>query len=208
MASEARPSSRIPDPPTAAPGKGHEPKLFPSHLRLHSDPDRRPAGVPYSYRERGPTWGIPVMSFVQLAANPDSRDPGSTDAAAAQRHVFTVDNHGVSATIGRVSSTHPLRAAAAACDRAQPGRPAPVVAQQSSAASNSTSSCAEPMCWIHRLPGPVGARDRHRRAAEAVPAVRTCTIGPPTAPNSVPTNRPSPKQICRSQPRDHRRSDP
>ncbi|MDI6627775.1 MAG: alpha/beta hydrolase [Rhodococcus sp. (in: high G+C Gram-positive bacteria)] len=62
-------------------------------------------GTTYSYRELGPTGGIPVVFFVHLAANLDNWDPRIVDPIAQNRHVITFDNTGVGASSGRVPST-------------------------------------------------------------------------------------------------------
>ncbi|OZC72515.1 alpha/beta hydrolase [Rhodococcus sp. 15-725-2-2b] len=62
-------------------------------------------GTTYSYRELGPTGGIPVVFFVHLAANLDNWDPRIVDPIAQDRHVIAFDNTGVGASSGRVPST-------------------------------------------------------------------------------------------------------
>lgn len=62
-------------------------------------------GVTYSYRELGPTGGIPVVFLVHLAGNLDNWDPRVIDPIARNHHVITFDNRGVGATTGSVPDT-------------------------------------------------------------------------------------------------------
>lgn len=59
-------------------------------------------GVTFSYRELGPTGGVPVVFFVHLAATLDSWDPRIVDPIAQHHHVITFDNRGVGASTGKV----------------------------------------------------------------------------------------------------------
>ncbi|QRY42760.1 alpha/beta hydrolase [Mycolicibacterium boenickei] len=61
--------------------------------------------VNYSYRQLGPTGGVPVIFFVHLAATLDNWDPRVVDPIAAHRHVIAFDNRGVGATSGKVPGT-------------------------------------------------------------------------------------------------------
>lgn len=59
-------------------------------------------GVTFSYRELGPTGGVPVVFFVHLAATLDNWDPRIVDPIAQHHHVITFDNRGVAASTGKV----------------------------------------------------------------------------------------------------------
>lgn len=59
-------------------------------------------GVTFSYRELGPTGGVPVVFFVHLAATLDNWDPRIVDPIAQHRHVIAFDNRGVGASTGKV----------------------------------------------------------------------------------------------------------
>lgn len=59
-------------------------------------------GVTFSYRELGPTGGVPVVFFVHLAATLDNWDPRIVDPIAQNHHVITFDNRGVGASTGTV----------------------------------------------------------------------------------------------------------
>src|ERR687897_884725 len=62
-------------------------------------------GVSYAYRELGPKGGIPVISFVHLAATLDNWDPRIIDPIARNHHVIAFDNRGVGASTGQVPDT-------------------------------------------------------------------------------------------------------
>jgi pimeloyl-ACP methyl ester carboxylesterase len=62
-------------------------------------------GVTYSYRELGPTGGVPVVFFVHLAANLDNWDPRIIDPIAERHHVIAFDNRGLGASTGNVPGT-------------------------------------------------------------------------------------------------------
>ena len=59
-------------------------------------------GVTFSYRELGPTGGVPVIFFVHLAATLDNWDPRIVDPIAQHHHVIAFDNRGVGASTGKV----------------------------------------------------------------------------------------------------------
>lgn len=59
-------------------------------------------GVTFSYRELGPTGGVPVVFFVHLAATLDNWDPRIVDPIAQHHHVIAFDNRGVGASTGKV----------------------------------------------------------------------------------------------------------
>ncbi|GLZ53480.1 alpha/beta hydrolase [Actinomycetospora sp. NBRC 106378] len=63
------------------------------------------AGITFTYRELGPTGGVPVVFLVHLAATLDNWDPRIVDAVAAGHHVIAVDNRGVGASTGSVPGT-------------------------------------------------------------------------------------------------------
>ncbi|WP_412457655.1 alpha/beta fold hydrolase [Mycolicibacterium celeriflavum] len=62
-------------------------------------------GVTYSYRELGPTGGVPVVFLVHLAATLDNWDPRVIDPIAERHHVIAFDNRGVGASTGAVPDT-------------------------------------------------------------------------------------------------------
>jgi pimeloyl-ACP methyl ester carboxylesterase len=62
-------------------------------------------GVTFSYRELGPTGGVPVVFFVHLAATLDNWDPRIVDPIAQHHHVIAFDNRGVGASTGKVPDT-------------------------------------------------------------------------------------------------------
>lgn len=63
------------------------------------------AGVTFSYREYGPTGGVPVVFLIHLAGNLDNWDPRIVDPIARDHHVITFDNRGVGASDGTVPET-------------------------------------------------------------------------------------------------------
>jgi len=62
-------------------------------------------GVPFAYRELGPSSGVPVIFLHHLMAVLDDWDPRVIDGIAAQRRVITFDNRGVGASGGSVPHT-------------------------------------------------------------------------------------------------------
>jgi len=62
-------------------------------------------GVPFAYRELGPTSGVPVVFLHHLMAVLDDWDPRVIDGIAAQRRVITFDNRGVGASGGSTPQT-------------------------------------------------------------------------------------------------------
>ena len=62
-------------------------------------------GITYSYRELGPTGGVPVVFFVHLAANLDNWDPRIIDPIAQRHHVITFDYRGVGASTGTAAGS-------------------------------------------------------------------------------------------------------
>lgn len=63
------------------------------------------AGVPFAYRELGPSSGVPVVFLHHLMAVLDDWDPRVIDGIAAQRRVIAFDNRGVGASGGSVPAT-------------------------------------------------------------------------------------------------------
>lgn len=59
-------------------------------------------GVPFAYRELGPTRGVPVVFLHHLMAVLDEWDPRVIDGIAARRRVIAFDNRGVGASGGSV----------------------------------------------------------------------------------------------------------
>ncbi|MGX1471628.1 UNVERIFIED_CONTAM: pimeloyl-ACP methyl ester carboxylesterase [Streptomyces canus] len=59
-------------------------------------------GVPFAYRELGPTEGVPVVFLHHLMAVLDDWDPRIIDGIAAHRRVIAFDNRGVGASGGSV----------------------------------------------------------------------------------------------------------
>ncbi|WP_415977238.1 alpha/beta fold hydrolase [Rhodococcus sp. 077-4] len=59
-------------------------------------------GVPFAYRELGPTGGVPVVFLHHLTAVLDDWDPRVIDGVAQGHHVIAFDNRGVGATGGSV----------------------------------------------------------------------------------------------------------
>jgi len=62
-------------------------------------------GVPYVYRQLGPSSGVPVGFLHHLMAVLDDWDPRVIDGIAAQRRVIAFDNRGVGASGGSVPHT-------------------------------------------------------------------------------------------------------
>jgi pimeloyl-ACP methyl ester carboxylesterase len=62
-------------------------------------------GVPFVYRELGPSSGVPVVFLHHLMAVLDDWDPRVIDGIAAQRRVIAFDNRGVGASGGSVPNT-------------------------------------------------------------------------------------------------------
>lgn len=59
-------------------------------------------GVPFVYRELGPTGGIPVVFLHHFTAVLDDWDPRVVDGIAEKHHVIAFDNRGVGGTGGKV----------------------------------------------------------------------------------------------------------
>lgn len=62
-------------------------------------------GVPFVYRELGPSSDVPVVFLHHLMAVLDDWDPRVIDGIAAQRRVIAFDNRGVGASGGSVPNT-------------------------------------------------------------------------------------------------------
>ena len=62
-------------------------------------------GVPFVYRELGPSSGVPVIFLHHLMAVLDDWDPRVIDGIATQRRVIAFDNRGVGASGGAVPHT-------------------------------------------------------------------------------------------------------
>lgn len=62
-------------------------------------------GVPFAYRELGPSGGVPVVLLHHLMAVLDDWDPRVIDGIAAHHRVITFDNRGVGASGGSVPAT-------------------------------------------------------------------------------------------------------
>jgi pimeloyl-ACP methyl ester carboxylesterase len=62
-------------------------------------------GVPFAYRELGPSSGVPVIFLHHLMAVLDDWDPRVIDGIATHRRVITFDNRGVGASGGSVPHT-------------------------------------------------------------------------------------------------------
>ena len=58
------------------------------------------SGTSFSYRELGPSVGVPVVFLTHLAAVLDNWDPRVVDGIAAKHRVITFDNRGVGASGG------------------------------------------------------------------------------------------------------------
>jgi pimeloyl-ACP methyl ester carboxylesterase len=78
-----------------------------SSLKWKDVPTRRidVGGVPFAYRELGPSSGVPVVFLHHLMAVLDDWDPRVIDGIAAQRRVIAFDNRGVGASGGSVPDT-------------------------------------------------------------------------------------------------------
>ncbi|OZD11355.1 alpha/beta hydrolase [Rhodococcus sp. 06-156-3C] len=59
-------------------------------------------GVPFAYRELGPTGGVPVVFLHHFTAVLDDWDPRVIDGVAQGHHVIAFDNRGVGSTGGSV----------------------------------------------------------------------------------------------------------
>ena len=62
-------------------------------------------GVNFSYRQLGPSTGVPVVFLTHLAAVLDNWDPRVVDGIAAKHRVVTFDNRGVGASGGATPKT-------------------------------------------------------------------------------------------------------
>src|SRR5215218_4091559 len=62
-------------------------------------------GTSFSYRELGPSGGVPVVFLTHLAALLDNWDPRVVDGIAARHRVITFDNRGVGASSGSTPTT-------------------------------------------------------------------------------------------------------
>jgi pimeloyl-ACP methyl ester carboxylesterase len=62
-------------------------------------------GTSFSYRELGPSTGVPVVFLTHLAAVLDNWDPRVVDGIAAKHRVITFDNRGVGASSGSTPKT-------------------------------------------------------------------------------------------------------
>ncbi|KQS00541.1 alpha/beta hydrolase [Williamsia sp. Leaf354] len=62
-------------------------------------------GVPFAYRELGPTGGVPVVFLHHFTATLDDWDPRIIDGVASAHHVITFDNRGVGGSGGKVPAT-------------------------------------------------------------------------------------------------------
>lgn len=62
-------------------------------------------GVPFAYRELGPSSGVPLVFLHHLMAVLDDWDPRVIDGIATQRRVIAFDNRGVGASGGSVPDT-------------------------------------------------------------------------------------------------------
>jgi pimeloyl-ACP methyl ester carboxylesterase len=62
-------------------------------------------GVPFAYRQLGPTAGVPVVFLTHLAAVLDNWDPRVVDGIATTHRVITFDNRGVGASGGSTPAT-------------------------------------------------------------------------------------------------------
>lgn len=62
-------------------------------------------GVPFAYRELGPSSGVPVIFLHHLMAVLDDWDPRVIDGIAEQRRVIAFDNRGIGASGGAVPNT-------------------------------------------------------------------------------------------------------
>ena len=62
-------------------------------------------GTSFSYRELGPSSGVPVVFLTHLAAVLDNWDPRVVDGIAARHRVIAFDNVGVGASSGSTPKT-------------------------------------------------------------------------------------------------------
>jgi pimeloyl-ACP methyl ester carboxylesterase len=62
-------------------------------------------GTSFSYRQLGPSTGVPVAFLTHLAAVLDNWDPRVVDGIAAKHRVITFDNRGVGASSGSTPTT-------------------------------------------------------------------------------------------------------
>jgi pimeloyl-ACP methyl ester carboxylesterase len=62
-------------------------------------------GTSFSYRDLGPSGGVPVIFLTHLAAVLDNWDPRVVDGIAASHRVVTFDNRGVGASSGSTPKT-------------------------------------------------------------------------------------------------------
>jgi pimeloyl-ACP methyl ester carboxylesterase len=62
-------------------------------------------GVQFTYRQLGPSTGVPVVFLTHLAAVLDNWDPRVVDGIAARRRVIVFDNCGVGASSGSTPTT-------------------------------------------------------------------------------------------------------
>jgi pimeloyl-ACP methyl ester carboxylesterase len=75
----------------------------PSGIRTYRDAPTESidvGGTSFSYRELGPSGGVPVVFLTHLAAVLDNWDPRVVDGIAARHRVITFDNVGVGASSG------------------------------------------------------------------------------------------------------------
>jgi pimeloyl-ACP methyl ester carboxylesterase len=75
----------------------------PSRIRTYRDAPTETidvGGTSFSYRELGPSGGVPVVFLTHLAAVLDNWDPRVVDGIAARHRVITFDNVGVGASSG------------------------------------------------------------------------------------------------------------
>lgn len=78
-----------------------------SSVKWKDVPTRRidVGGVPFVYRELGPSSGVPMVFLHHLMAVLDDWDPRVIDGVAAQRRVIAFDNRGVGGSGGSVPRT-------------------------------------------------------------------------------------------------------
>src|SRR3954454_9257321 len=62
-------------------------------------------GIPFTYREVGPTTGVPVVFLHHFTAALDDWDPAVVDGIAAERHVILVDLRGVGGSGGTAADS-------------------------------------------------------------------------------------------------------
>jgi pimeloyl-ACP methyl ester carboxylesterase len=80
----------------------------PSEIRSYKDAPTQTidvGGTSFSYRELGPSGGVPVVFLTHLAAVLDNWDPRVVDGIAARRRVITFDNLGVGSSGGSTPTT-------------------------------------------------------------------------------------------------------